>query len=142
MVRNKLLPDGGDNGGEWNELSRLEQASLASGVLAVIIAMSGIFLAIFLSPSFEWTVDSLSSLGGEEGAVNTPVTNLVFNGGLFIGGIVFLPFLYRLYQRVNHPVEIIGAGLIGLTSINMAVIGYPFSLPHPLHHLYQFHSTA
>jgi hypothetical membrane protein len=108
------------------------RVSVVAGVLAPVLTLGAIFAATLLSPSFSWTANALSNLGGKYAAVATPTTRLLFNNGLVLGGLVGLGFGPALLAARRNVVELLGTGLFGLTLGAMALIGvFPQHLdPH------------
>jgi len=102
---------------------RLRRASVVAGGLAPVLTLGAILAATLLSPSFSWTANALSNLGGREAAVATPTTRLLFNDGLILGGLVGLGFGPALLAARRNVVELAGVGLFGLTLVAMALIG-------------------
>ena len=102
---------------------RLRRASVAAGILAPVLTLGAILAATLLSPSFSWTANALSNLGGRDAAVATPTTRLLFNNGLILGGLVGLGFGPALLAARRNAVELAGIGLFGLTVVAMALIG-------------------
>ncbi|MFB6165441.1 MAG: DUF998 domain-containing protein [Haloarculaceae archaeon] len=105
-----------------------QRVSSWAGYAAPIVTLCAILLATLLSPSFSWTHDPLSALGETGGAVSTPTTFLLFNGGLILGGLVAFGFGYVLYRAARTLGELVGIALFGATAIAMALIGV-FHLP-------------
>jgi hypothetical membrane protein len=98
-------------------------ASVVAGILAPLVTLGAIFAATLLSPSFSWTANALSNLGGANAAVATPTTRLLFNDGLIVGGVAGFGFGPALLAARRNAVELAGAGLFGLTLAAMALIG-------------------
>ena len=67
------------------------------GVLAPIIAFSGIFLAMENYPDFSWKYNALSDLGSMPG-----ITRLFFNDGLIIGGLVAAVFATGFFLYLKN----------------------------------------
>ncbi|RXK49192.1 DUF998 domain-containing protein [Halorientalis pallida] len=109
-----------------------ERASVWAGLAAPVLSLVGVLLATLVSPSFAWTGNALSELGGPADPVATDLTRLLFNGGLIAGGVVALGFGYALLLTARNLVELAGIGLFGLTSLSMALIGV-FPLPQAAH---------
>ncbi|MFD1515443.1 DUF998 domain-containing protein [Halomarina rubra] len=96
----------------------VERVTTAAGVVAPTVALGSIFLATVLSGEFSWTEDPLSFLG----AVGQPTRSL-FNYGLLLGGVISLPFAYRLVQTSRGRVERIGGVAFAFAGVAMALIG-------------------
>lgn len=102
-----------------------------AGIGVPIWTLGTILLATLLSPSFDWTVNALSNLGAETD-VATPVTVLVFNGGLFTGGLAGVAFAVALYRHGSHVLERLGGVVYGISVLAMAGVGV-FPQDQPLH---------
>lgn len=90
----------------------------AAGVLAPVVALSAIFAATLLSPTFTWTGDPLSYLGSE----GQPTRSL-FNDGLVAGGLLSLPFAHYLARTADDRLQRAGAVAFALTGLAMALVG-------------------
>lgn len=101
----------------------LYRVSVAAGAIAPLVALGTIFAATLLSPSFAWTANALSNLGGKYAAVATPTTRLLFNNGLIVGGVVGLGFGPALLAARRNAVELLGVALFGASLVAMALIG-------------------
>jgi len=108
-----------------------ERAAAWAGVGVPIWTLGTIVLATLLSPSFSWTGNALSNLGAQTD-VATPVTILVFNGGLVTGGIVGVAFALALYWGSRHVLERVGAVVYAISVLAMAGVGV-FPQDQPLH---------
>ncbi|WP_136715135.1 DUF998 domain-containing protein [Halorientalis salina] len=100
-----------------------DSVSAWAGVVAPAFTLGAVVLATLLSPSFSWTGNALSNLGGTVSDASTSLTRAVFNGGLVGGGLVGLGFGYALLRSVRNRVELAGVGLFGLVLLAMALIG-------------------
>jgi len=100
-----------------------DRVSCWAGVVAPAFTLGAIVLATLLSPTFAWTGNALSNLGGTVSDASTPATRLVFNGGLVGGGLVGLGFGYALVRAARNRVELAGVGTFGLVLTAMALIG-------------------
>ncbi|MFC6973740.1 DUF998 domain-containing protein [Halomicroarcula sp. GCM10025709] len=108
-----------------------ERASLWAGVVSVVVTNAAILSAALASPGFRWTGHALSNLGQPGHAVATPLTTLLFDGGLVVGGLLGLGFAYALWT---------GSGTVGKAAVPafvaamvaMAGIGV-FPQSQPLH---------
>ena len=98
--------------------SPVGRATALAGVVAPAVALGSIFLATLLSPTFGWTTEPLSFLGSE-GEPTRPL----FNWGLILGGVVSIPFGYRLFSAVRNGLELTGSGAFALTGAAMALVG-------------------
>ncbi|UCG03384.1 MAG: DUF998 domain-containing protein [Candidatus Heimdallarchaeota archaeon] len=98
------------------------------GVLCPIIAYTGIIIAIFLNLDwFSWTDSALSDLGHYE---NLGIRAFVFNGGLFISGVLALIFCLAFYYQEKEQFKddkignfLIVIGVIALFIAVLALIG-------------------
>jgi len=111
---------------------RVYRVSSWAGFLAPTITLGAIFLATLLSPSFSWTYNALSNLGGTLTEAGTPTTRLVFNGGLVGGGLIGFGFAYALLSVARNRVELAGIGIFGLDLVSLVLIGV-FPEQEPLH---------
>ncbi|MHA2226770.1 MAG: DUF998 domain-containing protein [Candidatus Hodarchaeales archaeon] len=92
------------------------------GLLTPIIAYSGIIAAIFLNLEwFSWTDNALSDLGHYG---NLGLRAFVFNGGLFIGGLLVFIFCLSFYYQER---ETFNADAIGKTLLTIGAIAFFFS---------------
>ncbi|MFC6835713.1 DUF998 domain-containing protein [Halomarina ordinaria] len=91
---------------------------IAGGLLAPVVALGAIALATLRSPSFTWTGSALSDLG----APGAP-TEWLFNGGLILGGLLALPFAYRVWTRGRNRLERAGAAVFALDALCLAGVG-------------------
>lgn len=140
-----------DSEGENTRLERrLELGSCWLGLAAPIVTLGAIFVAVLLSPSFDWGVNALSDLGrasvaadaprvvadprpsGVSAAAATATTGLVFNTGLLVGSALGLGFGFALFRAADHAVEYLGVCLLGVTLALMGLIGV-FPWPYALH---------
>ncbi len=67
------------------------------GIAAPLVAFSCIFIAISLSPWFNWSANALSDLGVREGA-------WVFNSGLITAGVLSMVFAAGLWMAFKEQV--------------------------------------
>ncbi|WP_254280341.1 DUF998 domain-containing protein [Haloarcula marina] len=113
-------------------MNEYERVSGWSGVVSVVLTNAAILLATLASPSFSWTAHALSNLGYSGDPVATPVTTLLFDGGLVVGGVVGLGFGYVLWVRSRNVVEKLAVPLFGVALLGMAGVGV-FPYPKALH---------
>jgi len=86
---------------------------MLTGLLAIVIPLTSIFLSIALSPWFSWRSNALSDLGH---SLRSEVAE-IFNAGLLTGGLLLI--LYgALFVRKVYP----------LTSVLIGIVGYLFQL--------------
>ncbi|MFH1820914.1 MAG: DUF998 domain-containing protein [Methanobacteriota archaeon] len=97
------------------EEKRLKLAGLC-GVAAPIVALSCIFIAISLSPWFNWSANALSDLGIGEAA-------WVFNLGLMAGGILSMVFVVGMFSPFNDSVRRLGTLVFFLGALSLVGIG-------------------
>lgn len=100
-----------------------DRLARASGGAAVVVTMSTILLAMLLSPAFTVTGNALSNLGVTETAAGTPVTVVLFNGGLVVGGLLGVVFARTLWRLAGTTGERAAAGLFALTMTLMGAVG-------------------
>lgn len=91
---------------------RARTVARLAGPLGAAVALSGIVVAVALSPSFSWTASALSDLGVD------PRTALPFNGGLLVGGCLALGYVAAL-RRTSRAV----ATAYALCAVSMAGVG-------------------
>jgi hypothetical membrane protein len=102
------------------------------GYVAPATAIALILLASFVDPQFSWATRSLSSMGESTGMGFLAVGSrdqlawLLFNGGLFAGGLLGLPFVALLYERARNRLEQAGAVWFGLGLLSMTGVGVAF----------------
>lgn len=99
-----------------------ERATAWAGVAVPVWTLGTILLATLLSPSFSWTVNALSNLGAQTD-VSTPLTIIVFNGGLITGGVAGVAFAVALWLGSGHVLERIGAVVYAVAVLAMAGVG-------------------
>ncbi|WP_265111166.1 DUF998 domain-containing protein [Halosolutus halophilus] len=96
------------------------------GIAAPIVALGALLLAtIVASPeTFTWRGRALSDMGryGAE-------TFWLFNGGLVVGGVLGLPFGWRLWSASRHVFEHVGVALLVVAVGGMIGVGV-FFLDH------------
>lgn len=118
----------------------LRKVAGVCGLLGVITAASSIALAILYSPSnFSITQNWLSDLGGTSyidimdavprPMVSSPTTELLFNSGLVMAGILGIVFALGLLSDAHSPTYRLGAVCMLLGIAAEAGIGL---LPEPL----------
>ncbi|WP_321576069.1 DUF998 domain-containing protein [Halosolutus gelatinilyticus] len=96
------------------------------GLAAPVVALGSLLLAtIVASPeTFTWRGHALTEMeryGAE--------TFWLFNGGLIVGGLLGLPFGWRLWRAGRHVVERAGVALVLVAVGGMIVVGV-FFLDH------------
>lgn len=102
-----------------------------AGVVAVGLAGAGIGGAVLTSPSFGFARNALSDLGYSGTAAGTPVTAVLFNGGLILAGVVGLGFAGALWLR-GPLADRIGSLVLGASLLGLAGVGL-FPSPEPQH---------
>lgn len=89
-----------------------DRASVATGVLAPLVALSTMIVGVAASSTIDWPTDPVSVVGraGEP-------TALLFNAGLVAAGLLTLPFAARLREDLGTAVAVlyalVGASLAG-----------------------------
>ncbi|MFC4543813.1 DUF998 domain-containing protein [Halosolutus amylolyticus] len=105
---------------DWNRIAT------RCGIAAPIVALGAVVLAtIVASPeTFTWRGRALSDMGryGAE-------TFALFNGGLIVGGLLGLPFAWRLWQTSRGVVERVGVALLVVAVAGLIGVGV-FFLDH------------
>jgi len=104
-------------------MTAVEEVSAGCGVGAALVPMGAILVATLFSPAFSWTGDALSNLGGAADPAANATTILLFNGGLVVGGLLGVGFVYVLFARAAHAAERAGAVAFGLAMIALALVG-------------------
>ncbi|MGQ3412293.1 DUF998 domain-containing protein [Natrinema sp. LN54] len=96
------------------------------GIAGPIVSVGAIVLATIVAPSetFTWQGRALSDMG-RYGAPTFPL----FNGGLIAGGLLGLPFGWRLWIASRNALERVGTALLALTVAGMIGVGV-FFLDH------------
>jgi hypothetical membrane protein len=94
-----------------------------SGAVAVGVTMVAILLATALSPAFSWTGNALSNLGVTKTAAGTPLTAIIFNGGLVVGGVVGVVFAVALARSLPTLGGRVVGLLFGLAMVTMGAVG-------------------
>jgi hypothetical membrane protein len=89
-----------------------------SGLAAPVVTLGAILVATVLSPSFSWTASALSDLGrpGEP-------TTWLFDGGLIVGALLALPFVWGLWSNRENGFDAVGTVLLLLSLVSMALVG-------------------
>lgn len=104
----------------------------AMGPLAVVVAFGGVLGGIFASPSFSFAENALSELGVASSAVGTPMTAVLFNGGLLVGGVLGLGFAWSLLTVARDVLGRLRGWSFGVTTWSMAGVGV-FPMGDPFH---------
>ena len=94
-----------------------------SGAAAVVVTLLAIFVATVVSPAFSWTGNALSNLGVTQTAAGTPLTVVLFNGGLILGGVLGVGFSAALFRVSPSIAARATAVSFGLTVVFMALVG-------------------
>ncbi|GAB3030452.1 hypothetical protein GCM10025298_18870 [Natronobiforma cellulositropha] len=91
-----------------------------------MFTLGAIVLATVLAPpeTFTWSERALSDLG----RAGAPTFTL-FNGGLVLGGLFGLPFVWRLWIGARNTLERVGTGCYAVALVAMALVGV-FFLEH------------
>lgn len=100
---------------------------LLLGMSTVLVAVTGIGLAVSLAPWFSVTNNALSDLG-QAGRASAPVFNL----GVTVSGLLGIGFAGYLIRRSTTTTMRLGGGLLMTAALSAVVIGqHPPS--HPYH---------
>ncbi|WP_277541003.1 DUF998 domain-containing protein [Haloarcula laminariae] len=110
----------------------MDDLARVSGVVAVCIAAVGIAGAALASPAFAVTGNALSDLGQPGNPAATPVTTLLFDGGLILAGVVGLPFSVVLWRRSETSIGRVAVVPFAVALLGMAGVGL-FPAGRPLH---------
>lgn len=104
-------------------MDRVRRATPAVGVGAVLVTFGTMGLAIVVSPSFAWTGNALSNLGHAGHPAGTATTELLFNGGLILGGVAGVAFAVGVALVDDHAVRRLGVAVFGLSMLAMGGVG-------------------
>lgn len=102
------------------------------GLTAPLASVGLVLVATFVDPRYSWVTRSLSSMGESTGlgllAVGDPnqLAWVLFNGGLFAGGLLGLPFVALLLLEGRNRLERVGAAWFGFALVCMAGVGVAF----------------
>ena len=99
-------------------MNRNRTAPELSGLSAPVVTFGAILVATLVSPNFSWTLDALSDLG-----VAGTSTAWLFNGGLVLGAILALPFLWGLWTRCESTFDAVGTVVLLLSLVAMGFVG-------------------
>lgn len=113
---------------------RWGEAPRQAGLLGAAVALGGVLLATVVSPSFRWTESALSNLGTATTDAGTPLTAVLFNGGLIAGGLAGLVFAAWCWRTGGGPearvvVVLLALALLALVGIGLFPQGRPLHLP-------------
>ena len=87
------------------------------GIIGPFISWTAIILALFSSPWFDWTTNSLSDLG-------ISPASMLFSGGIICGGALSSIFAGAIiYYGKRKLVSIISGGFLAFTSISFMNVG-------------------
>ncbi|MCF2136712.1 MAG: DUF998 domain-containing protein [Candidatus Thorarchaeota archaeon] len=89
-------------------------------ITGTIIALSCIFLAIGLSPWFDWFANALSDLGNYDNGLGAAI---VFNSGLIIGGLMATWASILLLRIIKDVYTRVGIGIYTISAIFLITIG-------------------
>ncbi|MFT4957792.1 MAG: putative membrane protein [Halobacteriales archaeon] len=116
------------------------------GYLAPIIALGFVTVAALADPKFSWQSRSLSSIGEATnqslfalGSLDQ-IAFLLFNGGLLLGGVLGLPFMYGLWLSEGKPKQVYGYVALATTLASMAGVGIAY-LDGPLDSIHLIFAT-
>ncbi|OLZ41454.1 hypothetical protein A6E15_10865 [Natrinema saccharevitans] len=96
------------------------------GIAAPLVTLGAILIATLVAPpeTFTWRTRALSDMG-RYGAPTFPL----FNGGLIVGGLIGLPFAWRLWTASRNRLERAGIALLVVTVVGQIGVGI-FFLEH------------
>ncbi len=89
-----------------------------SGLSAPIVTFGAILVATLISPNFSWTRNALSDLGAAGAS-----TAWLFNGGLILGAILALPFIWGLWTRRENKFDSVGTAVLLISLVAMGFVG-------------------
>ena len=107
--------------------STADRVAAVFGTCAVVVSLCGIALAILLSTRFSFATDALSDLGRA-----TWNSSAVFNGGLFLAGLLALVPGVVLARDSRTLLHAAGSVAFSLSAVCLALIGV-FALPASQH---------
>jgi len=113
-------------------MTRLRRTLAAFGLAAPAASIGLVFLATLVDPKYSWATRSLSSMGESTGlsllAVGDPnqLAWVLFNGGLFAGGLLGLPFVALLVIDGRNRTEKLGAIWFGFALVCMSGVAVAF----------------
>jgi|GEM_PF-1469804 len=113
-------------------MTRLRRTLAYFGFAAPAVSIGLILLSTFVDPKFSWASRSLSSIGEATGLELLAVGSanqlgwVLFNGGLFAGGLLGLPFVALLFVDGRNTLEKVGALWFGFGLLSMAGVGIAF----------------
>ena len=102
------------------------------GIAAILVTFGTMALAILASPAFAVDQNALSNLGAAGHPAGTATTELLFNGGLILGGLCGVGFAIGLALSVEHVVARVGAAIFGVSMASMGGVGV-FPQDGPFH---------
>ncbi len=108
-----------------------ERPAVRCGLLAPVVTLGAIVLATILATpeTFTWHARSLSDMG----RVGTR-TFWLFNGGLIVGGLLGVPFVWGLWSTARNGLERVGTALVGIALAGIVGVGV-FFLGHTDYYL-------
>jgi hypothetical membrane protein len=113
-------------------MQRLPRKLAYFGYLAPVVSIGLVLAASIVDPKFSWATRSLSSMGEATGlgllavGSSNQLAWLLFNGGLFAGGLLGIPFVALLYSTGSNRLERIGAAWFGVALFAMACVGFAY----------------
>jgi len=113
-------------------MTRFRRTLTYFGFAAPAASIGLVLLASFVDPKFSWATRSLSSMGESTGLGLLAVDSanqlgwLLFNGGLFAGGLLGIPFVALLVSDGRNAFERIGAGWFGFALVCMSGVAVAF----------------
>jgi hypothetical membrane protein len=113
-------------------MTRLRRTLAYFGIAAPAVSLGLVFLTTLVDPKYSWATRSLSSMGESTGlgllAIGDPnqLAWLLFNGGLFAGGLLGLPFVALLWLDARNRPERVGAAWFGFALLCMSGVGVAF----------------
>ncbi|WP_323676805.1 DUF998 domain-containing protein [Halorubellus sp. PRR65] len=113
-------------------MTRLRRTLAYFGFAAPAASIGLVFLATLVDPKYSWATRSLSSMGESTGlgllavGSSNQLAWLLFNGGLFAGGILGLPFVALLWMDARNRLERVGAAWFAFALVCMSGVGVAF----------------
>lgn len=103
-----------------------ERLAIRCGLVAPTVAVGTMLLATVLAApeTFNWQTRALSDMGRTSAA-----TFWLFNGGLIVGGLCGLPFLWYLWTTARNALEQVGivfaaVSVVGLIGVGVFFLGH------------------
>ncbi|WP_136716261.1 hypothetical protein [Halorientalis salina] len=118
-----------------------KRALAVFGYIAPAVSISFLVVSTLVDPLFSWQTRSLSSIGEATGTAVFALSSAdqiafnLFNAGLFLTGLLGLPFVVALWMDAGSRPERIGVGslvvtLLGVMGVGVTYLDGPFVAFH------------